>query len=143
MGARRASGDNAAVIARYTQGLIFFGTPFRGSKGAQPAEIARKILSAFRVDTQEKTLRLLGVDSERLNGLNAAFQETMRKRYTSKKPEDKIEAMFFYETLKTKGIMVSCHTKGQALAYFEHRSLSLNLQRFQVVVTALQFAQII
>ena len=110
MGARRASGDNASVIARHTRGLIFFGTPFRGSKGAQPAEIARKILSAFGVNTQEKTLKLLGVDSEKLNELNAAFQETMRKRFTSNKPEDKIEALFFYETLHTYGKMVSHQT---------------------------------
>ena len=107
MGARRASEDSAAVIARYTQGLIFFGTPFRGSKGTQPAEMARKIFSAFGANTQEKTLKLLGVDSERLNGLNAAFQETMRKRYASNKPGNKIEAMFFYETLHTYGKMVS------------------------------------
>ena len=138
MGARRAAEDNASVIARYTQGLIFFGTPFRGSKGAQPAEVARKILSVFRVNTQEKTLKLLGVDSERLNGLNAAFQETMRKRHTSNKPEEKIEAMFFYETLPTYGGMVRLQTQGKASAYFEHRSLSPNLQRFQVAATALQ-----
>ena len=143
MGARRASGDNASIIARYTQGLIFFGTPFRGSKGAQPVEFARRILSAFGVNTQEKTLKLLGVDSESLTALNAAFQETMRKRYTSKKPEDKIDAMFFYETLKTHGIMVSRQPQGEASAYFEHRSLNLNLQRFQVVVTALRSAPII
>lgn len=111
MGARRASGDSASVIAQHTQGMIFFGTPFRGSKGAQPAEIARKILSVFGVTTQEKTLKLLGVDSERLNGLNTAFQETMRKWYTADKPEDKIDAMFFYETLPTYGKIVS-HQKG-------------------------------
>ena len=121
MGARRASGDNASLIARYTQGLIFFGTPFRGSKGAQPAEIARKILSAFGVNTQEKTLKLLGVDSEKLNQLNAAFQETMRKRFTSREPEDKIEAMFFYETLHTYGRMVSHQIQGKASTKFEHR----------------------
>ena len=143
MGARRASGDNASVIARYTQGLIFFGTPFRGSKGAQPAENARKILSAFGVNTQEKTLKLLGVDSERLTGLNTAFSETMRKRYTSNNPEDRIEAMFFYETLPTYGRMVSRQTDGQALPYFEHRSLNPNLQRFQAVATALRSAPII
>ena len=142
MGARRASGDNASVIARHTQGLIFFGTPFRGSKGAQLAEIARKILSALGVNTQEKTLKLLGVDSERLTGLNAAFQETIRKRYTSNKPEDKIEAMFFYETLNTHGIMVSLQTRGKAPTKRESRLLSPNLPKFRVVATALQSAPI-
>lgn len=143
MGARRASGDNASIIAKRTQGMIFFGTPFRGSKGAQPAEIARKILSAFGVDTQEKTLKLLGVDSERLNGLNTAFQETMRKRYTSDKPEDKIDAMFFYETLLTYGKMVSHLEKVGAMAELESRLLSPIPQRFQAVETALLSVRII
>ena len=112
-------------------------------KGAQPAEMAWKILSAFRVNTQEKTLKLLGVDSERLNGLSEAFQETMRKRNTSNKPEDKIDAKFFYETLQTYGKMVSRSTQGKASAYFERRSLNPNLQRYQVVVKAYQSARII
>lgn len=143
MGARRASGDNASVIAKHTQGMIFFGTPFRGSKGAQPAEIARKILSAFGVNTQEKTLKLLDVDSERLNGFNTAFQETMRKRYTSDKPEDKIDAMFFYETLPTYGKIVSHFEKVGAMAELESRLLNPIPQRFQAVETALLSVRII
>ena len=143
MGARRASGDSASVIARYTQGVIFFGTPFRGSKGVQPVEIARKVLSAFGVNTQEKTLKLLGVDSERLSVLNTAFQETMRKRYTSDKPEDKIDAMFFYETLPTYGKMVSHREIVGAIAELKSRLLSPSLPRFQVVAIALLSVRII
>lgn len=143
MGARRASGDSASIIAQHTQGMIFFGTPFRGSKGAQPAEIARKILSTFSVATQEKTLKLIGVDSERLNRLNTAFQETIRKRYTSDKPEDKIDAMFFYETLPTYGKMVSHPEIVGALAELEPRLLSPTPQKFRVVAIALPSVQII
>jgi hypothetical protein len=71
------------------------------------AEIARRILSAFGVSTQEKTLKLLGVDSEKLGELNEMFPEMMRKRIASHKPEDKIDALFLYETLKTRGVMAS------------------------------------
>lgn len=86
--------------------MIFLGTPFRGSTAAKPAEIARRILRVFGVNTQEHTLRLLGVDSDKLNDLNMAFAETMRKRLISKEPEDKVVAFFFYETLPTRGIQV-------------------------------------
>lgn len=143
MGARRASGDSASVIAQHTRGMIFFGTPFCGSKGAQPAEIARKILSALGLATQSKTLKLLDVDSERLKELNIAFQETMRKRITSDKPEDKIGAMFFYETLPTDGKMVSHLTMVGAMAELEPRSLSPTPQKFQVAAIAVPLVRII
>ena len=87
--------------------MVFLGTPFRGSAYAKPAETVRKILAAFGLDTQEHTLKLLGVDSEKLTELNRTFPEVMRKRMTSRAPEDKIEAFFFYETLKTGTGMVS------------------------------------
>ena len=143
MGARRAFGDNASVIARHTRGIIFFGTPFRGSKSAQPAEIARKIFSAFGGKTQEKTLKLLGVDSETLDNLNTAFQETMRRRNSSDKPEDKVHAMFFYETLLTYGTMVIHPKRREIQAYLWHSWLSAPLQRFPVVAIVLLSTQII
>ncbi|KNB18330.1 hypothetical protein FOXG_16018 [Fusarium oxysporum f. sp. lycopersici 4287] len=81
--------------------MIFLGTPFKGSSAAKPADIARRILEFFGIDTQEHTLKLLGVDSERLDELTRAFPNVLNKRRTSKDPKDKIEAFFFYETLKT------------------------------------------
>lgn len=77
------------------------GTPFRGSSWARSAEIVRRILQVFGVNTQEQTLKLLGVDSERLNELTRAFPEVLNKRRISKDPGDRIEAFFYYETLKT------------------------------------------
>jgi protein SERAC1 len=105
-GERHTLGDAAQLIAQQLRGMIFLGTPFRGSTLAKPAEIARRILSVFGVNTQESTLKLLGVDSERLKILNVEFPEAMRKRISSKKPDDKIDAVFFYETMKTHGVQV-------------------------------------
>lgn len=82
--------------------MIFLGTPFRGSPSARKAEAARRILQVFGVNTQEHTLKLLGVDSERLDELTRAFPEVLNKRRASKNPLDRIEAFFFYEILKTK-----------------------------------------
>lgn len=108
-GERRTPGDAAQVIAQQLRGMIFLGTPFRGSTLAKPADIVRRILSTFGVSTQESTLKLLGVDSERLKILNVEFPEAIRRRISSKNPDDKIDAVFFYETMKTHGVQVCSH----------------------------------
>jgi len=82
--------------------MIFLGTPFRGSIPAGPAESARRILELLGVDTQEHTLKLLGVDSDRLNELTRAFANLLNNRRSSRDTNDKIEAFFFYETLPTR-----------------------------------------
>jgi hypothetical protein len=81
--------------------MVFLGTPFRGSSAAKPAEAVRRVLQLFKVDTQRQTLKLLGVDSERLGELNRAFPQVLNKRRSSKDIDHQIEASFFYETLKT------------------------------------------
>lgn len=107
LGANRPDGDAAQEIANHVRGMMFFGTPFRGSSTARPAEIVRKILSTFHVNTQESTLKLLGLDSERLTVLNYQFPELLRKRQSSESAGAAIRAFFFFETLKTNGVMVS------------------------------------
>ncbi|KAF5555928.1 ribonuclease p mrp [Fusarium phyllophilum] len=89
-------------ITRNTHGMVFLGTPFRGSSAAKPAEAVRRVLQLFKVDTQQQTLKLLGVDSERLDELTRAFSQVLNKRRTSKDIDLRIEASFFYETLKTR-----------------------------------------
>lgn len=90
-------GSSAKNVVRNIRGLIFFGTPFRS-----PAESARKILEWIGVETQEQTLKLLGVDSESLKELTRAFANMLNKRRTSKDTNERIDAFFFYETLPTK-----------------------------------------
>lgn len=100
-GDQRSNDSAAERIARNIRGMIFLGTPFKGSAVAKLAEIARKILELFGADTQQQTLKLLGVDSERLDELTRAFASVLGKRRSSKEPSDRLEAFFLYETLKT------------------------------------------
>ncbi|EXA29670.1 hypothetical protein FOVG_18861 [Fusarium oxysporum f. sp. pisi HDV247] len=100
-GEQRSEDSRTKSITKNLRGMIFLGTPFRGSSAAKPAEIARRILDFFGIDTQQHTLKLLGVDSERLDELTRAFPNVLNKRRTSKDPKDRIEAFFFYETLET------------------------------------------
>lgn len=81
--------------------MLFLGTPFKGSAAAKLAEIARKILTSFGVDTQKRTLRLLAEDSTQLDELTRAFASILDKRRSSKEPSDRLEAFFFYELCKT------------------------------------------
>lgn len=98
------SGDDAAVrsIVKSTRGMIFLGTPFGGSKPAATAENIRRILQLFGVDSQEQTLKLLGVDSESASELRRSFSNLLIKRRMSRDPADKIESIFFYERQPTK-----------------------------------------
>ncbi|RBA13213.1 hypothetical protein FPRO05_13640 [Fusarium proliferatum] len=101
-GEHKPENSAEASIARNVRGMIFLGTPFRGSSVAKPAEVVRRVLNLFKVDTQQQTLKLLGVDSERLDELTRAFPEILNKRRSSKDTNYRIDAFFFYETLKTK-----------------------------------------
>jgi hypothetical protein len=105
-GDRREEASIARGITKGLRGLIFLGTPFRGSGSAKPAECIRRVLSYFHL-TQQDTLKLLGPDSERLDELTLAFAETLGKRRSSQKPEDQISAFFFFETKPTYGVQVS------------------------------------
>ncbi|KAK8017693.1 Alpha/Beta hydrolase protein [Apiospora rasikravindrae] len=101
-GVQNHDGSGAHLISKNLRGLIFLSTPFRGSKVAKPAEIARRILEACGVDTQQDTLKLLGVNSKPLEELTDAFTNVLGKRRSSKNPSDAIEACFFFETKKTR-----------------------------------------
>lgn len=114
-GEQSHSGSAAQAISKNLRGLIFLGTPFRGAKVAKPAEIARRILESFSIDTQKDTLKLLGVDSKPLDELTRAFANVLNKRRSSKDESDAIEATFFYETLKTRVGMGSVQVRHRNL----------------------------
>lgn len=101
-GEKGTDDSNAKAVVKHIRGLIFLGTPFRGSLLAGPAESARKILKLLGVETQEHTLKMLGVDSETLNNLARDLTDLVNKRRMTKKAEDQISASFFYETLTTR-----------------------------------------
>ncbi|KAI0906495.1 hypothetical protein F4823DRAFT_565723 [Ustulina deusta] len=102
----------AKSITKNLRGMIFLGTPFRGSSSARPAEIARKILGLFGVNTQEHTLKLLGVDSERLDELTRAFSEFLtnaecpKKRKTGSTP-----CLLSYHTIELENQLTPGPTK--------------------------------
>ncbi|KAI9662332.1 MAG: hypothetical protein M1821_008499 [Bathelium mastoideum] len=100
-GERREEASSARAITRNLRGMIFLGTPFRGSGSARPAEKIRKVMDFFGVDTQQDTLKLLGSDSERLDELTRAFPDVLNKRRVSQNPADQIQAFFYYEMKKT------------------------------------------
>ncbi|KAK2929023.1 Alpha/Beta hydrolase fold [Fusarium oxysporum f. sp. vasinfectum] len=100
-GEHKPENSTEASIAKNVRGMVFLGTPFRGSSVARPAEVVRRVLDLFRIDTQQQTLKLLGVDSERLDELTRAFPQVLNKLRSSKDIDRRIEAFFFYETLKT------------------------------------------
>lgn len=103
MGDRKASGDSAQLIAKYTRGVVFLGTPFRGSSVADWAERVRRIVNVF-YDTNATSFTDLRLKSETLRRLGEAFPDVLRKRLESSK--ERIEVAFFNEQLKTHSIMV-------------------------------------
>ncbi|KAK5637232.1 hypothetical protein RRF57_012944 [Xylaria bambusicola] len=90
---------SAKAIVKNICGLLFLGTPFRGSVVAGPAESVRRILQLLGADTQETTLKSLGLNSEKTNELTRSFSNLFIKRKTS---NDQVHAFFFYETLTTQ-----------------------------------------
>lgn len=99
------AGDVSQDVSRHVHGMIFFGTPFRGSNMARPFEAVRNILSSIGVQTQQHTLKLLGVDSDQVRALNEAFSKALRQR-TETQFQTAVRAVFFHETLPTNGILV-------------------------------------
>ncbi|KAJ5730318.1 uncharacterized protein N7483_004826 [Penicillium malachiteum] len=115
-GERREESSNARAITRYLRGMIFLGTPFRGSGSAKPAETIRQVMSFMGIHTQQETLKLLGRDSERLDELTRAFPDVLNKRRTSQNLDDQIQAFFFYETKKTAAGIVNLQPLKRASA---------------------------
>ncbi|RYC59204.1 hypothetical protein CHU98_g7008 [Xylaria longipes] len=98
-GEQSSDDSSAKAIVKNIRGMIFLGTPFRGSVAAGPAESVRRILQLMGADTQEDTLKNLGMNSEKANELTRSFSNLLIKR---KRSNDQIHAFFFYETLATQ-----------------------------------------
>lgn len=82
---------------------MFLGTPFRGSTTAKYFEVLRHVAEVFR-DTNSSKIQDLNEKSKKLELLVERFTSRLRQRQTEGNP---IEVQFFYETLKTKGVLVS------------------------------------
>jgi len=97
MGHRKQPGDNHHVIAAHTIGMIFFGTPFRGSSAAEYGGIIKKILKVLW-GANLGLLSSLSKKSEKLKTLIEAFPDVLRARESAASP---VGLMFFVEELKT------------------------------------------
>ncbi|CAG8393429.1 unnamed protein product [Penicillium salamii] len=86
-------------ILSSVRGLIFLGTPFRGSPKAPFATAIEKILSHF-CDTTPKTITDLEKDSENLKQISTNFSTLLRERLESRK-EKPIQIACFFETKST------------------------------------------
>ncbi|KAI0542086.1 Alpha/Beta hydrolase protein [Xylaria digitata] len=100
-GEQREPSSIAKSITKNLRGLVFLGTPFRGSKHAKLPEIVRKVVDFLGKSTQQSTLKFLDPDSEKLDELTRTFPNVLNTRRTSDDPADKIRAYFFFETLST------------------------------------------
>ena len=67
-------------IVEDTKAILFLGTPHRGSDTADLGTIARRIVSAFGVDTNRKLLDSLGLRNEDLDRNHKSFTNIWDKR---------------------------------------------------------------
>ena len=102
MGDRTTYNDNTSIIARRIQGMVFPGTPFRGSRHAKWADTLQRIVGVFSETNTNKT-RDLQENSDKLKELAEAFPDVLRKRDIQ---GPRIGVVFFIETLKCKKILV-------------------------------------
>ncbi|RFU29824.1 hypothetical protein B7463_g6499, partial [Scytalidium lignicola] len=75
---RRAESDtDSALIDIYnsTVGIIFLGTPHRGSNKARYAEVLRKVVSAAGFDTATQNIKALHIDSTELEIIHELFMK--------------------------------------------------------------------
>ena len=72
--------DDEAQIFESTYGLIFFGTPHRGSSLAEWGEILRRVSAISGFDTNSNLLQGLKPDSERLEELREEFNKMLHEK---------------------------------------------------------------
>lgn len=81
-------------------GIIFLGTPHRGSPAATLGKIAQEITKILWKPPNMSVLRDLEVSSQTLDRIGRGFSQILEER--------PLQIYSFHEELPTKGIMVSC-----------------------------------
>ncbi|KAG9657518.1 hypothetical protein KCV03_g10181, partial [Aureobasidium melanogenum] len=74
-----------------TTGLVFFGTPFRGTEGMKQSEMVQAALSQYSANVQGESLRILGPGDEFLQEVVDKFLETRSRSHPAR-------VACFYET---------------------------------------------
>lgn len=83
-----------------TYGIIFLGTPHRGSSTATLGKMAQEITKILWKHPNTSVLRDLAVNSQTLDRIGRGFSQILAER--------PLEIHSFREELPTKGVMVSC-----------------------------------
>ena len=81
-----------------THGIIFLGTPHRGSAVASLGKIAQEVTGVLWKTPNTSVLRDLEVNSQTLERVGKGFQQILTER--------ELEVQSFREELPTKGVMV-------------------------------------
>ena len=84
------------MIFRSAYGVVFLGTPHRGSPQAGLGILAANVCKAMLQDTNTGILRSLEHDSEMLERIREAFERMMTR--------EKVEAYSFVEEIPTTGV---------------------------------------
>jgi hypothetical protein len=102
-GDRTSTDQSINQIARNIKGMIFLGTPFRGSAVAGWGDVIRKVFNVVKT-TDKNILKSLKPDSQELKDLRKGFPDIIRKRNDT---AQRIGVVFFYEEKDTFGVKVS------------------------------------
>lgn len=85
-------------IADCTRGIIFLGTPLRGSPKIKWVDVGNQFAKLIGQDKDTDVTAVLKEDSPRLQKLADDFANILRSR---SKTDENIEVMFFYEQFPT------------------------------------------
>ncbi|GLA42986.1 hypothetical protein AnigIFM63309_011722 [Aspergillus niger] len=101
-GNRSSPSDNTQIISQHVRGIAFLGTPFCGSEIANWVSRLNKVAD-YIFESNKANISDLKSKSGTLQLLIEEFANVLRKRDNS---DDSILTTFFYEQLKTQGVMV-------------------------------------
>lgn len=101
-GNRSSPSDNTQIISKHVRGIVFLGTPFCGSEIANWVSRLNKVAD-YIFESSKANISDLKSKSDTLQHLIEEFANVLRKRDNS---DDSILTTFFYEQLKTQGVMV-------------------------------------
>ena len=108
--------SNKSDVFKSTRGVVFFGTPHKGSNDAKWGQLIRSIASAA-FDTNDKIIRALEPDSELLDKLARDFQDIL--------DEDNLKVCSLLESAGKTGLpvfngKVGSLCKNKAYILFSH-----------------------
>ena len=114
-----------ADVYKYTSGIVFFGTPHRGSSFADIAHVTAKILSLVSVTPRlnRDLLREIQRDSSQMNEINEGFADLAN---------GSLLIGSFYETQPTRPIGIVVERSSAILNFTSEVCLSLDVNHAQL-----------